>query len=117
MPRTADAVPPISPPPPTGAISVSKSDRLGEQLQRRGPLSRDHVAIIKGMHDMGWLARDQPRKRSLARSEPGAQKTTCAPAALIAATFERDEPSGHHHRTGEPQRAGGKCERIAMIAR
>ena len=48
---TAVATPAISPPPPTGTTTVSRSSTLGGELEPDGALAGHHERVVVGVHE------------------------------------------------------------------
>ena len=84
----------MSPPPPTGVLITSRSGYFGQQFERRGALPRNDPLVVERMHQLGRLHRQDFREPFLACRQAGLANSTRAPAASMAAIFERAESRG-----------------------
>ena len=113
----ASAVPPMSPPPPTGVLITSSAGNLRQQLERGGALPRDDSRVIERMHEFARSAREDFRESFLARRQAGiaqldARARRFDRGDLRARRIARDDDDGAHATRPCRQR-----ERIAVIAR
>ena len=109
------AMPEISPPPPIGTTSVSRS-APPEHFQRDGALPRDHQGIVIGMDEDQSCALPCARANSAASSSVAPEMIDFGVVRRVFSTFTIGVPTGITIMAGMPSRLRVIGDALRMIA-